>query len=109
MVDKVTITRDNHDYFVNIKKKNVENPIVFPLEWIIFGSKGSTDIDVAINFPPNLLEEHVEFYKLVCVQFDKILAPILQDTSLNANEFPINYFEKPLNSCCIHYNIKTHQ
>jgi hypothetical protein len=109
MMEKLIIYKDDHGYLISIKIRNIGEPIIFPLEWIIFGSKGSTDIDVAINFPPNLLDEHVEFYKFACVHFDKIIAPILKDSALNANEFPINYFEKPLNSCCIHYNEKTHQ
>jgi hypothetical protein len=97
-----------YGYLLNIRRKNSED-VIFPLEWIIFGSKGSTDIDVAINFPPDLLDENVEFYKLVCFQLDKKLAPILQNTALNTDEFPENYFDKPLNSCIIHYNNKAHQ
>lgn len=82
-------TDESNRSYLNIVWK--DHSFRFPLKWLIFGSKTSQDVDIAIYVPPELIIKMDRHYLEICEQLDKCLVPILKTN-------------KPINSCLVFWD-----
>ena len=68
-----------------------DNNFTLPLKWLIFGSKTSQDVDIAVYVPPELIIKMDRHYLELCEQLDKCLVSILKT-------------DKPINSCLVFWD-----
>jgi hypothetical protein len=68
----------------------VNEPIIFPLEYIIFGSFSSMDYDIIVNVPKIITKLKFHHFLQICRKLDLLLIPIISD-------------DKPINTCLGHW------
>lgn len=76
----------------NICIKNVKN-YQFPLKYLIFGSKNSLDLDIAIWIPLELVDDAIGKYNQICARLDRALVGFFEKKGI----------EKKMNSCLVYW------
>lgn len=74
----------------NIIVKYKNHKFEYKLQWIIFGSKTSIDLDIAVYVEPDLINKCIGHYNEICYKLDTLLIPVLLS-------------DKPINSCLAYW------